>query len=53
MSMGKKLGRFEVKSDNVCIANNKQIFGVKLLANSAVVCNCFEHPENFHFSHFP
>ena len=39
--MRKKLGRFEDKSDNVLIANNKQMFAVKLLANVAVVCNCY------------
>ena len=38
--MRKKLGRFEDKSDNVLIAN-KQMFAVKLLANVAVVCNCY------------
>ena len=32
----KKLGRFEIKLDNVWIANNKQIFAVKLLANLVV-----------------
>ena len=26
----KKIGRFEIKSDNVHIANNKQMFAVKL-----------------------
>ena len=35
--MRKILWRFEVKSDNVYIANNKQMLAVKLLANSAVV----------------
>ena len=35
--MRKILWRFEVKSDDVYIANNKQMFAVKLLANLAVV----------------
>ena len=35
--MRKILWRFEVKSDDVYIANNKQMFVVKLLANLAVV----------------
>ena len=30
----KKFGRFEIKSDNVYITNNKQMFVVKFLANS-------------------
>ena len=37
----KKLGLFEIKSDNVLIAGNKKMFEVELLANSAVVCNCY------------
>ena len=37
----KKLWRFEVKSDNVYIADSKQMSGVKLQANSAVICNCY------------
>ena len=36
----KKLGRFEIKLDNVWIANNKQIFAVKLLANLVVASDC-------------
>ena len=37
----KKLGRFEIKLDNVRIANNKQIFAVKLLANLVAVSDCY------------
>ena len=53
----KKLGRFEIKLDNVRIANNKQIFAVKLLANLVVVSDCyivlnmFEHVSTFNVSH--
>ena len=53
----KKLGRFEIKLDNVWIANNKQIFAVKLLANLVVASDCyivlnmFEHVFTFHISH--
>ena len=36
----KKLGRFEIKLDNVWIANNKQMFAVKLLANLVVASDC-------------
>ena len=36
----KELGRFEIKLDNVWIANNEQIFAVKLLANLVVASNC-------------
>ena len=36
-SKRKILWRFEVKSDNVYTANNKQVFAFKLLANLAVV----------------
>ena len=38
-STRKKLGSFEVKSDIVYIAKNKQMFAVQLQANLAVVCN--------------
>ena len=37
----KKLGPFEIKLDNVWIANNKQIFAVKLLANLVVASDCY------------
>ena len=37
----KKLGSFEIKLDNVWIANNKQIFAVKLLANLVVASDCY------------
>ena len=53
----KILGRFEIKLDNVWIANNKQIFAVKLLANlvaasdSYIVLNMFEHDSTFNISH--
>ena len=53
----KKLGRFEIKLDNVWIANNKQMFAVKLLANLVVASDCyivlnmFEHVFTFHISH--
>ena len=53
----KKLGRFEIKLDNVRIANNKQIFAVKLLANLVAVSDCyivlnmFEHVSTFNVSH--
>ena len=48
-------GCFEIKSDNVYIANIKQMLAVKLIANSAVVCIialCFEHAQHFHISYF-
>ena len=35
--MRKILWRFEVKSDDVYVANDKQMFTVKLIANLAVV----------------
>ena len=35
--MRKILWRFEVKSGDVYVANNKQMFAVKLIANLAVV----------------
>ena len=50
----KKLGRFEIKLDNVWIANN---FAVKLLANLGVASDCyivlnmFEHVSTFNISH--
>ena len=53
----KRLGRFEIKLDNVWIANNKQIFAVKLLANLVVASDCcivlnmFEHVSTFNISH--
>ena len=53
----KKLGSFEIKLDNVWIANNKQIFAVKLLANLVVASDCyivlnmFEHVSTFNISH--
>ena len=53
----KKLGRFEIKLDNVWIANNKQIFAVKLLANLVVASDCyivlnmFEHVSTFNIFH--
>ena len=53
----KKFGRFEIKLDNVWIANNKQIFAVKLLANLVVASDCyivlnmFEHVSTFNISH--
>ena len=53
----KKLGRFEIKLDNVWIANNKQIFAVKLLANLVVASDCyivlnmFEHVSTCNISH--
>ena len=37
----KKLGLFEIKLDNVWIANNEQIFVVKLLANLVVASDCY------------
>ena len=37
----KILERLEIKSDNVPIANNKQMFAVKLPANSVVASNCY------------
>ena len=36
-STRKLLWRFEVKSDDVYIANNKEMFAVKLIANLAVI----------------
>ena len=53
----KKLGRFEIKLDDAWIANNKQIFAVKLLANLVVASDCYivlnmlEHVFPFHISH--
>ena len=53
-----KLGRFEIKLDNVYIASNKQMFeDLGLLANLVVasnyyiVLNMFEHVFTFHISH--
>ena len=37
----KILERLKIKSDNVPIANNKQMFAVKLPANSVVASNCY------------
>ena len=51
----KKLGRFQIKSENAWMANIKQMFTVEFLGNSAVVCIvtlCFEHAEHLHSSHF-
>ena len=36
-SQEKKLGRFEIKSDNVSIANNKQMLAGKLLTNQRLL----------------
>ena len=53
----KKLRPFEIKLDNVWIANNKHIFAVKLLANLVVASDCYivlnmlEHVFPFHISH--
>ena len=53
----KKLGRFEIKLDNAWIANNKQMFAVKLLTNLVlasdcyIVLNMFEHVFTFHISY--
>ena len=53
----KKIGRFEIKLDNVQIANNNQMFAAKLLANLVVASDCyialnmFEHVLTFHISH--
>ena len=53
----KKLGPFEIKLDNVWIANNKQTFAVKLLAHLVVASDCyivlnmFEHVYTFNISH--
>ena len=51
----KKLGRFEIKSDNISTANLEEVFEVKLLVYSAfisIVTLCFEHAEYFHISYF-
>ena len=37
----KKLGRFEIKVYDAWIANNKQMFAVKLLANLVVASDCY------------
>ena len=50
--MRKTFWRFEFKSDNVYIVNNKQMFAVKLFANSAVV-KWFELAEHFHIPRLP
>ena len=53
----KNLGGFEIKLDNVWIANHKQIFGVKLLANLVLASNCYivlnmsEHVSTLNISH--
>ena len=53
----KNLGPFEIKLDNVWIANDKQMFELKLLANLVVASDCyivlnmFEHVFTFHISH--
>ena len=39
---------FEVKSDDIYIANNKQMLAVKLIANLN-----FEHAEHVNISDFP
>ena len=49
----KKLGRFEIKLDNVWIANNKQIFAVKLLANLVVASDCYIVLNMFRHLTFP
>ena len=49
----KKLRRFEIKLDNVWIANNKQFFAVKEPSNLVVASDCyivlnmFEHSSMF------
>ena len=49
----KKLRRFEIKSNNVWIANNKHMFAVKLLANSVVAGSCYiDLNMTEHISHF-